>query len=117
MYGSKYHTHGSRKDLMREMTWSCCTGTLPQAVTEYHNLIYFHDRENLYVNLYIPSRVEWDGPECRVEVVQETRYPEEETVLLRLHPEVPSRFGIKFRVPKWAEKGVTVKVNNVLKCD
>jgi len=114
MYGSKYHTHGSRKDLMREMTWSCCTGTLPQAVTDYHNLIYFYDRENLYVNLFVPSRVEWYGPECKVEVVQETRYPEEETVLIRMQPEAPSRFGIKFRVPKWAKKGVTVKVNNTL---
>lgn len=113
MYGSKYHTYGSKKDLMRDMTWSCCTGTLPIAVTDYHNLIYFHDEENLYVNLFVPSKVDWNGPEGLVEVTQETCFPEEGTVFYHVQPKVSARFGIKFRVPKWAENGVALKVNNV----
>jgi len=112
MYGSKYHNQGSQKDLMREMAWSCCTGTLPLAVSGYHNLIYFHDRENLYINLFVSSKVEWNGPEDRVELIQETCYPEEDTIYLHIKPKTASRFGLKFRVPKWAKNGVTVKINN-----
>jgi len=113
MYGSQLNIYGSRKSWMMDMAWHCCTGTLPQAVTEYHNLIYFHDQENLYVNLYVPSKVEWNGPDCKVTVVQDTRYPEEDTVLIHIQLEVPSRFGLRFRVPQWAKNGVTVKVNNL----
>jgi len=110
MYGSRYHLHGAQKTVWAP--WACCTGTLPQAVTEYHNLTYFYDRENLYVNLFVPSRVEWNGPDGLVTVVQETRFPEKDTVQIRVQPEAPGRFGLRFRVPGWAKNGVKVKVNN-----
>jgi len=112
MYGSRYHLYGAQKTLWAP--WSCCTGTLPQAVTEYHNLIYFYDEESIYINLFTSSRVEWNGPDCQVIITQETIFPEEETVLIRVEPEIPSRFDLKFRVPEWAKDGVKVKVNNIL---
>jgi len=109
MYGSKYHLHGAQKSLFT--TWFCCQGSLPMAVTDYHNLIYYRDKENLYVNLFVPSKVQWQGPHGKVTVVQETDFPEEDTVRLRVQPAAPGRFGIKFRVPLWAEDGVPVEVN------
>jgi len=60
--------------------WFCCQGSLPQTVTDYHNLIYFKDKEDLYVNLYIPSKVDWEGPDGFVTIIQETRFPEKENV-------------------------------------
>jgi len=111
MYGSNYHLYGAYKSQFAR--WFCCTGTLPIAVTDYHNLIYFHDAENLYVNLFVPSKVEWKGPTGMVTVVQDTRFPEKDTVLLHVQPKVSSRFGLKFRVPQWARNGIKVKVNNV----
>ena len=52
MYGSQYHLYGGQKSLWN--AWSCCTGTLPIAVADYHNLIYFYDENSLYINLFIP---------------------------------------------------------------
>jgi len=34
-------------------------GTYIQAVTDYHNIIYFKDASSLYVNLFLPSEVIW----------------------------------------------------------
>ncbi len=110
MYGSKYHLHGAQKSLFT--TWFCCQGSLPMTVTDYHNLIYYHDDDDLYVNLFVPSKVEWQGPGGTVTVIQETRFPESDTVHLRVRPENPGRFGIKFRVPLWAEDGVQVSVDD-----
>ena len=110
MYGSKYHLYGAQKSLFT--VWFCCQGSLPQTVTDYHNLIYFKDEENLYVNLYIPSKVDWQGPDGLVTLLQETSFPEKEIVNFRIEVQKPSRFGVKFRVPLWADGGVMVKVNN-----
>jgi hypothetical protein len=44
--------------------------------TEYSNLIYFRDPKSLFVNLYLPSKLEWKGPLASVKVVQTTGFPE-----------------------------------------
>lgn len=110
MYGSKYHLYGAQKSLFT--VWFCCQGTLPVNVADYHNLIYYHDRENLYVNLFVPSKVEWKGPDGLVSVIQQTQFPEKDTVHINVNPKNPGEFGLKFRVPSWAYSGVQVKVNN-----
>ncbi len=110
MYGSHYHMCGARKTL--STVWFCCSGTRPLCVSDYHNLIYYHDSENLFVNLFIPSKVDWEGPNGQVTVIQETGFPEKEIVNLQVQTNHPGRFGLKFRVPLWAHNGVEVKVNN-----
>ena len=109
-YGSKYHLHGAQKSLFTK--WFCCQGSLPQTVADYHNLIYYHDDNNLYVNLFVPSKVEWEGPTGAVTLVQETEFPERDTVDLRVRAENSGRFGVKFRVPEWAADGVEVSLDN-----
>ena len=109
MYGSKYHLYGAQKSLFT--VWFCCQGSLPITVTDYHNLIYYYDEDSLYVNLFVPSKVRWNGPKGKVTVVQDTRFPEKDAVNLRVEPKNPGRFGIKFRVPLWASDGLEVKVN------
>ena len=61
-------------------TYTCCSGTYIQNLAEYHNLIYFKDADGLFVNLYVPSEVKWNG----VTLTQETRYPDAETTTLTL---------------------------------
>ncbi|ARN56167.1 beta-L-arabinofuranosidase domain-containing protein [Sedimentisphaera salicampi] len=110
MYGSRYHLCGAQKTLTT--TWFCCQGTRPLDVTDYHNLIYYKDNKNLYVNLFVPSQVQWHGPDGTVKVIQKTQYPEDETVCFEIQPKKPeSRFGLKFRIPMWAHKGVEVMIN------
>lgn len=109
MYGSSYNLYGAQKS--HSTVWFCCQGSLPQTVAEYHNLIYFRDDENLYVNLFVPSSVEWDRPAGRVKLIQETKFPEDGNVHLKIETKIPDRFGLKIRVPMWAGKGLSMAVN------
>ena len=56
-YYSDYRNGGGTKVYLEDQKWSCCSGTYPQAVADYHNLIYLHDNEGIYVNLFVPSEV------------------------------------------------------------
>ena len=109
MYGSSYNTYGAQKS--HSTVWFCCQGSLPQTVADYHNLIYFHSDEDLYVNLFLPSAVNWARPSGVVRLVQETRFPEENRVTLKVESNAPSEFALNFRVPMWSPTNVGVAVN------
>jgi len=106
------YTLGSARKVYYWDAYPCCSGTYIQAVADYHNLIYFKDRDSLYVNLFVPSTVTWnlDGQEVQVE--QATEYPESDTTTLTLRPKRSVSFNLKFRVPGWAH-GASVEVNGV----
>jgi hypothetical protein len=120
-YYSDYILGGGRKVYVSEThsamwsrsggdnTWVCCSGTYPQAVADYHNIIYFRDQSGVYINLFVPSQVTWNHQGKEVKVVQETNYPESDTTTLTIHtPGVEC--ALRFRVPGWS-CGATVKVN------
>ncbi|HET7840846.1 MAG TPA: hypothetical protein VFM21_04535, partial [Terriglobia bacterium] len=108
-YYSDYRVAGGIK-VYDEGTFTCCSGTLFQGLAEYHNLIYFKDPGALYVNLYVPSEVEWRRADGTVKLVQNTLYPEAETSTLQLELPKPAAFALKFRVPGWS-RGMSAKVN------
>lgn len=94
--------------LPRRSFW-CCTGSGVESFAKLGDSIYFHDDEGLYVNLFIPSEVEWR--EKGVRLRQETQFPERESTRLVVHAEKPVEFALRVRVPYWATRGITVKVN------
>jgi hypothetical protein len=112
-YYANYQLGAAMKTYSRNV-FTCCSGTYFQNVAEYRNLIYFCDDRALYVNLYLPSEVEWNGPQGHVRVVQTTDYPEAEPVTLTLSMDRPVRFALKARVPAWASSGIAVRVNGTL---
>jgi hypothetical protein len=108
-YYSDYRVAGGMKVYLWEF-YTCCSGTYIQDVSDYHNNIYFKDGGGLYVNLYVPSEVVWQGPDGEVKLIQETQYPEEETSFLRLEMKESVKFALRFRVPGWS-RDVAAKVN------
>lgn len=87
----------------------CCTGTGVEEYSKLNNSIYFHDANNIYVNLFAGSEVQW--PEKNVSLVQETNFPLEEGSTLTVHTGAPTAFGLKVRIPYWATRGVSFRVN------
>lgn len=90
--------------------FTCCNGTALESSTKLQNTIYFRSTDNraLYVNLYVPSTLNWR--ERSIIVKQSTAYPEEDRTRLTIE-EGKGRFDLKVRVPHWATKGFTVKIN------
>lgn len=92
--------------------WPCCSGTLPQVAADYHLLPYFHEGDNLYVNLYLPSTLRWTNPDgAQVTLQQETEYPIEGRVTMRLRVSHPSNFALRLRIPAWAGADAGISVN------
>jgi len=108
-YYADYRLAGGTKAYNWE-PYTCCSGTYIQDVAGYHDLAFFKDASGLYVNLYLPAQVTWKGPGGEVTLTQETAYPEQETVTLRIAARQPAAFTLRFRVPAWAGD-VSVAVN------
>lgn len=87
----------------------CCTGTGVEEFSKLNDSIYFHDAHGLFVNLFIPSEVNWE--ERGVRVIQETSFPYEPTTRLRMHLAAPVEFALRVRVPSWVAGSGSVKLN------
>jgi DUF1680 family protein len=109
-YYSDYMLGGCHK-VYYEAPWPCCSGTYIQDVADYPNIIYFYDRDSLYVNLFVASAVTWNRDGEEVQVEQMTTFPESDVTTLTVRPNRPVAFELKFRVPGWA-RGMTLKVND-----
>ncbi len=92
-------------------SWQCCTGTYPQVIAEYANMIYFTKDKDLYVSQYMPSilRDEVDGNQMMLTC--KTRYPEEKTVCYSISCRMPMNRTIYFRVPTWMKEELVIYVN------
>jgi hypothetical protein len=91
-----------------ESFW-CCTGTGIENHAKYGDSIYFHNASNLWVNLFIPSVLDWK--EKGLTIRQETKYPVEQGTTLLFHAASPTELTVNLRIPYWATHGATIKVN------
>ncbi|WP_187774970.1 beta-L-arabinofuranosidase domain-containing protein [Pedobacter sp. BS3] len=88
--------------------WTCCTGTRPEAVAEYTDMVYFKNNDGLYVNLYTPSYATWHG----ISVTQQTNFPENNISLIKLNVKKGGiETTLSFRKPLWAETMPVISVN------
>ncbi|MHB1455514.1 MAG: beta-L-arabinofuranosidase domain-containing protein [Armatimonadota bacterium] len=96
-----------------EESFWCCYGTGIESFSKLGDSIYFHDKDSLYVNLLVPSTVEWADKGVRLE--QKTQFPTEDTTSLAIRTAQPSRFALMIRIPYWATNGVELRINGKLK--
>ena len=87
----------------------CCVGSGMENHSKYGRAIYFHDGDSLYVNLFIPSRLEWR--ETGLVLEQRTEYPNSGATELTVIATPKSPIAIRLRVPNWAATGLDVRVN------
>jgi len=87
----------------------CCTGTGMENHVKYGDSIYFYDDKSLYVNLFIPSVLNYH--DRGLTVIQQTNYPLEGKVQIQLIADKPVELTVKLRRPHWARDEVTIKVN------
>lgn len=88
----------------------CCVGSGMENHGKYGQFIYTHKDENLYVNLFIASRLDWK--EKRVELVQQTRFPDQAGTVITVTPEQSTTFTLQLRYPGWVPEGeLEISVN------
>lgn len=104
---------GSRRNYngVNDSFW-CCTGTGVENHAKYGDSIYFHDADNLYLNLFIASELNW--AEKGLKVRQETKYPDEGSTRLTFNCKKPVNLTLQVRHPFWAKEfDVTVNGKKV----
>ena len=87
----------------------CCTGTGVEEYSKLNDSIYWRDSAGLFVNLFIPSELNWDERGFRMR--QETKFPEEQATRLTINVDKPVELAVRLRIPAWMAQGPTVKLN------
>ncbi|WP_320111046.1 glycoside hydrolase family 127 protein [Draconibacterium orientale] len=93
-----------------ETSFWCCVGSGIENPGKYGEMIYAYTDKSLYVNLFIPSVLNWKAK--NTEVVLETKFPDEDKVFLTINPGEKTKFELHLRYPSWVEEGaLKVMVN------
>jgi len=96
------------KIYLKENDFRCCNGSSIEAFTQLNSGIYYHNNSTLWVNMYIPSILNWPGK--GIEIEQSGNFPEETGVELVISADEKTEFELRLFIPSWAGK-VDVAIN------
>ncbi|HTF94932.1 MAG TPA: glycoside hydrolase family 127 protein [Cellvibrio sp.] len=81
----------------------CCVGSGLESQSKYAEFIYARDAKKqptIYVNLFIPSTLQWKKK--GIALTQTTAFPDDETTTIRI--DKSARFRLQLRYPQWVEE-------------
>lgn len=121
-YFTPLQTGAYRLYSTRDSSFWCCVGSGFESYVKYASSIYFHsdaststkgnaslkgnvEKPSLYVNLFIPSQVDWEG----TKLVQQTNFPLPSTTTITVEGKSKA-FSLRLRYPYWATK-MDIKMN------
>ena len=87
----------------------CCQGTGIENAARFGDGIYFHHANQLWVNLYIASILDWS--EQGIQLRMETRYPEAGDIRITVQAAKPANAILHLRIPSWLKGTPVVTVN------
>jgi DUF1680 family protein len=98
--------HGDFKTYLKGC--ECCEGTGIENTARYGEGIYYHSPDTLYVNLYVPSIVNWQ--EAGLVIRQEGAVPWQDEVRFTIdHAKGPAEATLALRQPGWAASGLRLE--------
>jgi DUF1680 family protein len=92
-----------------DQTFWCCTGSGVEEYSKLNDSIYWRDADGLYVNLFIPSELDWTERGFRLR--QETGYPASQSTTLAVTAAPAGEIAMRLRVPGWVARDPTVRLN------
>lgn len=97
------------KKFLKEDDFRCCNGTSIEAFAALNTGIYYHNDSALWVNLYIPSKVNWPARSLSLE--QQGNFPTDSVVEFTVKATKKSLLTLNLLVPRWSKKA-EVYINN-----
>ncbi len=82
----------------------CCLTNIVRFMPQIPGFIYAYKENDLYVNLFIGSSSKVDLKNGAVEISQETGYPWDGEIIIKVDPLKNRKFTVRVRIPGWAEK-------------
>lgn len=103
----------SRKNVERTEWFSCacCPPNLTRFFTALPELLYARKGNDLYINQFAASQTDIEntnskGQKVKVNIRQETGFPWDGLVKIRVDPAKPNTFSLKIRIPGWVKGDV-----------
>jgi DUF1680 family protein len=93
----------------------CCVGSGIENPPRYNEGIYFQRADTLWINLYVPSELDWK--EIGIFVRQEGDITRGEPARFTIVTSGKRPIDLKFRIPTWISKSAVVTLNNNLVTD
>jgi DUF1680 family protein len=81
---------------------ACCPANLSRLMAELPGLIYAQQGAHVYVNLFIGSQADLTVGGVPVKISQQTNYPWDGKVTIRVDPARPVRMHLSVRIPAWS---------------
>lgn len=80
---------------------ACCPSNMARLLPQVPGMTYAHSGNDLYVTFYAASETAVDLDAGRVEIQQQTDYPNDGRIHLAISPEQPTQFKLFLRIPTW----------------
>lgn len=102
---------GTRKEFSDQFnTFTCCVGSGMENHSKYAEAIYNETPDSdLYVNLFIPSELNWRTRSATVKL--ETGFPYDNKIVISVGLKKSQTFSFLLRQPSWAKEGIEATVN------
>ncbi|NLA58799.1 MAG: glycoside hydrolase family 127 protein, partial [Firmicutes bacterium] len=84
-------------------TCACCPPNAARLLASIGQYMYSSSGDTAYVHLYAASEADFDIGGTKVKLTQETDYPWQETVSIKVEPEEAKEFALAVRLPDWCE--------------
>jgi uncharacterized protein len=81
---------------------ACCPANLARMLEQLPGLVYAVGTDTIYTNLYVGNHAEVKLGNRTVKIVEDTRYPWDGDVSLRLEPGGSGAFTVALRIPEWS---------------
>jgi DUF1680 family protein len=81
---------------------SCCPTNAIRFIPSMPSYIYATRNDSLYVNLFISSKTKVEMNKTNVEISQQTNYPWDGKVTIKVNPQKSETFAVNVRIPGWA---------------
>ena len=87
----------------------CCVGTGMENHSKHGEAIFFHNKNDVLVNLFIPSQLQWK--EKGLLLSFDTKFPQGDEVVLHVGEAQSFAGALMIRHPRWVKKNVSVFIN------
>ena len=92
-----------------ENSFWCCVGSGFENQAKYGEAIYYHNHNSLFVNLFIPSQLDWKSKGIKIR--QETAFPQSGTTVFTIEKSGVDAWTLHVRNPSWVAGAAQLKIN------
>lgn len=83
---------------------ACCPPNLARLLMSLRQYIYTYSEDTIYTHLYIPSKAEIEAGGSKIILEQNTGYPWDGGVRIKLGLNKETEYTLKLRIPSWCRK-------------